>query len=506
MNHQPADPVIEDDHSLQFDDNGEVVAEVDVESAIVEPALPDLTMLDGGVTDAITSVHNDIVGHAGVYVTLQRILRSEKGWADRQAMLRDIDAFLAGCPTCQKFRKRRSVNGSHRFIIEGSPFSEISVDILKLPREDCRHNKYVVVVVDNFSRWTQCVAVQDKTAESAARSIIQTIGIFGCPLKIRSDGGGEFINDVLENVEQLLGTKHHKITPYLHTGNSLAEKANRSVLENLRNIIFDKRLRLHGEHQWSDILPLAQRIINASFNSSIGCSPAQIIFGDNVDMDRCLITPTKTGTYDTDDYVSQLVHNQMIIIDAAEKHLHATQAKNLKKWKATHKSNLNIDGAVRDGAWVLARIADDAPRSKLKPRWRGPFKLLDFKSNTHSIVRLYDTVSKKTLEAHINDVELWNPLFESSTEGLTKIAEFDNWSYPIEAILGIALDPKNDDIEPVPLMLSAARTSSNKNHYLFSVKWKNYVEPSWVSYAEVKGTSIFELFAATYPALKLMTQ
>jgi hypothetical protein len=61
-------------------------------------------MLDGNVTEAIASVHNDIVGHAGVYVTLQRILRTEKGWADRQAMLRDIDAFLAGCPTCQKFR------------------------------------------------------------------------------------------------------------------------------------------------------------------------------------------------------------------------------------------------------------------------------------------------------------------------------------------------------------------------------------------------------------------
>jgi hypothetical protein len=119
------------------------------------------------------------------------------------------------------------------------------------------------------------------------------------------------------------------------------------VLENLRNIIFDSRLRLHGEHQWSDILPLAERIINSSFNSSIGCSPSQIVFGDSLDLDRCLLhaTPVSINS-DASDYVKQLSHNQAIIIDAAAKHLHETQAKNLKKWKMSHKTNLAIHKAM----------------------------------------------------------------------------------------------------------------------------------------------------------------
>jgi hypothetical protein len=221
-------------------------------------------------------------------------------------------------------------------------------------------------------------------------------------------------------------------------------------------------------------------------------------------MDRCLVSPTKTAaSYDTDGYVAQLLHNQSVIIDAADKHLHETQAKNLKKWKATHKSDLKIDAAMRDGAWVLARYADDAPRSKLKPRWRGPFRLLDWKSDSHSIVRLQDTVKNKVIEAHINDVELWNPLFESSVEGLTKVAEFDNWSYPIEAILGIALDPQDDEVTPVALPLDVPRSVAQKKRYLFSVKWKNYNEPSWVPYSDIKGTSSFELFAAMHSMLKL---
>jgi hypothetical protein len=486
-----------------FDDNGNRVlpGQPTIEG---EPQLPDLSALDGGSDKIIAEFHDDIVGHAGVYVTLQRVLRAERGWADRPQMLRDIDAFLSGCITCQKFRKRRTCGSEQRFIIEGSPFSQLSVDLLKLPRADCRGNKYVCVIVDNFSRWTHCVPIQDKTAESAARALIQTIGMFGCPLSIRSDGGGEFINDVIAGVELLLGTKHHKVTPYLHTGNSLAEKANRAVLENLRNLIFDSRLRLHGEHQWGDILPLAERIINSSFNSSIGCSPSQIVFGDNVDLDRCLLVPTKMSvSKDAADYVKQLAHNQAIIIDAAGKHLHETQAKNLKKWKSTHKTDLSMHKAVKDGAWVLARIAEDAPHSKLKPKWRGPFRLLDFKSETCSIVRLWDTVSKKVIETHLNDIELWNPRFEQSVEGMSKVAEFDNWSYPIEAIMAIAIDPKDDDSEPIPLPLNVARTISNKNSYVFAVKWKNYVETSWESWSTVKHSSTMAYFAAANPTLNL---
>jgi hypothetical protein len=243
-----------------------------------------------------------------VFTTLQRALTTNKGsWASRARMLADVDAFISGCECCQKFRKRRT-QGSHRFVIEGSPFAELSIDILKLPRADCHNCKYVVVIVDSFTRWTHTVAVEDKTALSAARALLQTIGIFGVPLTIRSDGGGEFINDVITALEHVLGTTHHKVSPYLHTGNSLAEKANRSILEHLRNLIFDKRLQFHGEHQWSDLLPLAQRIINSSFNSSIGCSPAALLFGENVDLDRCLLRaqPTSTSS-DPTDYVNSAV-------------------------------------------------------------------------------------------------------------------------------------------------------------------------------------------------------
>jgi hypothetical protein len=369
-----------------------------------------------------------------------------------------------------------------------------------------------VVIVDSFTRWTHAVAVEDKTALSAARALLQTVGIFGVPLTIRSDGGGEFINDVLKALEHVLGTSHHKVSPYLHTGNSLAEKANRSILEHLRNLIFDKCLKLHGEHQWSDLLPLARRIINSSFNSSIGCSPAALLFGENVDLDRCLLRvqpPPTSG--DSTDYVNTLTENQRILLDAASLHLDAVHAANISKWKAANRSSLKLHAAIQsvplsqaveEGAWALARILADAPHDKLKPRWAGPFRLLDFKSASHSTVRLWDTVNKRVLEAHINDVELWNPLFEQSIEGITKIAETDGWSYPIAAILAIALKPADDDDEPIALPPSHKRTKA-KHAYLVSVQWQGYAEPSWVPLPSVMDTSIFQLWHPQRPLLRL---
>jgi hypothetical protein len=462
--------------------------------------------------DVFNKMHNCTVGHAGVLVTLNRVLRANKSWAPRDQMIKQIDQFLSACVICQKFRKRHNRRTDERFVIEGNPFAELSVDILKLPKRDCRDNLYVVVVVDSFTRWVSLEPVADKSALSAARAIIKTIGNFGVPLTIRSDGGKEFVNDIIASMEHLLDVKHHKIMAYHHEGNSLAEKANRAVLENLRNLIFDKRYVLNGPHQWSDLLPLVQRIMNASFNSSIGCSPASLVFGENVDLDRCLITlnPERVQQQSVPDYIEQLTYNQRVLLEKAAESLHATHAKNIAKWNANHKGHSELRQKIEEAAldenaaiWVLARVQADAPLEKWQPKWAGPFRLLDFKEGSNSVLRLFDTVKHTTIEAHINDVVLWDSLFVNSAEGLHSVAETDGWSYPIDAIVGIALAPEDDDEAPAPLPLNRPRQFSNKYKYLYSVKWHGYPEPSWEPYRAVKDTSTFALFASANPALKL---
>ncbi len=139
-------------------------------------------------------------------------------------------------------------------------------------------------------------------------------------------------------------------------------------------------------------------------------------------------------------------------------------AKNLAKWRQAHKGKdeiadlaANCENPENDATtWVVAKIPEDAPHNKLKPRWSGPYVLMGFKKDSASMIKLWDTVSRKVREAPLNSVEIWNCSFDESVEGLTRIRETDyaDLSYPMEAILGVALDTKNPDVDPVPLSCS----------------------------------------------------
>ena len=150
--------------------------------------------------------------------------------------------------------------------------------------------------------------------------------------------------------------------------------------------------------------------------------------------------------------------------------------------------------------WVVAKIEADAPHNKLKPRWSGPFILMGFKTESRSMVKLWDTVDRKLREAPINSVAEWKCDFENSTEGLSRFRETDyaDLAYPMEAILGVALDTKDPAIEPTPLSANHVRDKP-KDNYVFSIKWRGYHEPTWRPYKVIKRTSLFPLFAASRP-------
>jgi hypothetical protein len=43
--------------------------------------------------------------------------------------------------------------------------------------------------------------------------------------------------------------------------------------------------------RWSDVLPLVQRVMMAELNEVIGVSPAQLLFGNAIQLDRGIFLP-----------------------------------------------------------------------------------------------------------------------------------------------------------------------------------------------------------------------
>ena len=104
-------------------------------------------------------------------------------------------------------------------------------------------NTYVCVIIDSFSRFTMLVLNRDATALSAARALLQWVGLFGQPNELLSDMGTQFINHVIDDLLKLMHTNKRDILAGEHTQNSIVERRNKEVNRHLRNILFDTRVR-----------------------------------------------------------------------------------------------------------------------------------------------------------------------------------------------------------------------------------------------------------------------
>jgi len=455
------------------------------------------------VDSEMSAVHNDLVGHKGVYTSLQRLLRNGRSWGSRKQMIDDVDAFIQGCPVCQKMKKRRNRATVDRHTIAGSPFAELSIDVLKLPKVDARGNKYCVVIVDSFSRWTSLTACANKSALDAARALLQFIGNFGAPLRLRSDGGGEFVNGIIVSLTRMMGVTPLVVQAYTPTANGIVERANRAILEQVREMCMCQRLVQHTHHQWGDLLPLVQRTMNASIHMPIGTSPSRILFGDCLDLDRALLTRIPAGrVLDVSTYCDALAHNQRVIIEEADRIQSAVCDKVIAKAMAKQQNLPARSFAVND--WVLVKPQPQFPLHKLAPRWLGPFRIHSISASSEKVLVL-DTVADKLVKVLKRQLEHFNTSQVTSVAGLTKVAESDAFEFPVESIMGHALiTDQGVGVEPVQLHRSFVRGVRSKNSFQFLIKWTGYEQPTWIAFKDAKHLVQFPGYVSVFEGLNML--
>jgi len=244
----------------------------------------------------IKSVHNPVVGHNGVETTIKRLKDKGHQWKYMRPM---VTRFIKQCDTCQKNDARRQAVHVQPFItLTGTGLmKERSVDFIGPLEEDSDGNRYICVVIDQFSRWVELYRTKNNDAMAAAKALLDHFGRFGIPTNIRTDQGREFRNELIENFMKLVGCEHTFSTADSHEENGIVEAANAEVRRYLNEYAYDRQL---GRDTWSDNLPIAQRIINSMDKSLTGMTPAHILFGGGLDLQDGLISKaadtTKVGS------------------------------------------------------------------------------------------------------------------------------------------------------------------------------------------------------------------
>jgi transposase InsO family protein len=147
----------------------------------------------------------------------------------------------------------------------------------------------VLVLVDCFTRWVELYPTTDVTAATTAHHLLNHFGRFGAPSLLRSDRGPHFIADVIRNFLVMIGIEHQLTLAYSSEENAIVERQNKELNRHLRALIFDREI----EGDYKTLLPFVQRIMNSSIHSRLQASPAQLLFGNAVNLDRSIFVPTE---------------------------------------------------------------------------------------------------------------------------------------------------------------------------------------------------------------------
>ena len=137
--------------------------------------------------------------------------------------------------------------------------------------KDC---EYILVAVDYVSKWVEALPCRAADAKHARKMFHEIIfPRFGTPRMVISDGGSHFINQTFRNFLKELGVKHNIATPYHPQTSGQAETSNKQI----KNIL-QKTVNEMGKG-WKNKLPDALWAYRTAYETPIGMSPYQLVYG-----------------------------------------------------------------------------------------------------------------------------------------------------------------------------------------------------------------------------------
>jgi len=391
-------------------------------------------------------------------------IRDQRGWATR---------YIQECPFCQKQSYKRALKVKQPFTLAQTQrvMQRVNLDVIGPIDEDIYGYQYVLTVIDTFSRWVMTYPLRTLESEEIIRAMIQHIGIFGSPVEWLTDNGSSLKGKKMKEVVELLNITHKLTTAYSHQENAIVERSNHEVIRYLRAMVYD----VNTADRWSDVLPFAQRICNAEVISSIGLSPAHILFGTAINLDRGILVPNKAVEDHDHPVYSEYVRGLMEAQQAAIKFAQDIQAEKDAEHIATGRGRAITEFKIGDFVTLSYPANQDGiskPPSKLMTKRRGPYEVVSFEGPIYKVKNLGDN---KIVQIHVNELEIFR--YDVAHVDPMAVAAKDKREFVVEEI--VAHRPTH-------------QPTRNKKALEFLIKWRDYDESenSWVSWHELTNNHI----------------
>lgn len=145
-------------------------------------------------------------------------------------------------------------------------------------------NRYFITLIDDFTRFCAVFLLKTKNeAEQRIREYVRwTENVFGRkPKVVRSDGGGEFVGERLQQFYRDEGIQSQFSTPYSPQQNGVAERRNRSLQEMANCMLLDAGL---PKCYWGEAILTANYVQNRMPSRSVDKTPYELWTGTPPDL------------------------------------------------------------------------------------------------------------------------------------------------------------------------------------------------------------------------------
>ena len=317
-------------------------------------------------------------GHLGQQKTYHRV-RQSFYWHN---LSQDCTEYVKGCSICNQNKKphikpRAALKSYHA----GFPMERVHLDILGPFNTSESGNNYILMMIDQFTKWIEMAALPDQTAASVAyKFVTHFIVTFGCPMEVHTDQGRNFDSNLFQALCDELQIAKTRTTPYHPSSNGQVERYNTTVLQMIRCFI-EK-----DSKYWDRDLPLLAMALHSTVHRQTGYTPNRLMLGREVIQPVHLITgniPGNLSPLGADEWSADLSRR---LTDA-----HHCARQNLKQAQLRQKRDYDLRVVEHhydegDLVYKLDSATKVGQSQKLRSPWMGPYLVIACRPPLYTII------------------------------------------------------------------------------------------------------------------------
>jgi transposase InsO family protein len=251
----------------------------------------------------------------------------------------------------------------------GLPFERIAIDVAGPFPETDQGNKYILVVMDYFSKWPEVFALPNQEAATISQTLVNEVfSRFGVPLEIHSDQGRNFESNIFKKISEIMGFRKTRTTPLHPQSDGMVERFNKTMEEHLSKVV------AKNQRDWDQQLPLLLMAYRSAVHESTGQSPAKVIFGKDLKLPCDLMFGTpEAEKLEVHDYADELQKRLLEIHDMVRERIQISS----DRMKSRYDIRANSAGfQENDMVWLYNPTRKKGLSPKLSQSWDGPYKVI----------------------------------------------------------------------------------------------------------------------------------